>query len=181
MAKVTALAAKETRRAAPQPIHAPAAAEPIFPPANKDKDLSCQPSISEANPHRLVNPWVLIDPFSRAPDEDKDIGCQPSITSLCAASKSTHDQRMASRQTQITTLPPADRQQQEEWAQAQLRTNAGACIAGWSWVRTENSGGLSGYRCQGRSHFVTDELLARGKATCYMRDMTLYEIYKQTR
>lgn len=88
---------------------------------------------------------------------------------------------MASRQTQITTLAPLARQQQEQWAQAQLRSNAGACLAGWSWIRTEDSGGLSGYRCRGRGHFVTDELLARGEATCYMRDVPLYEACRETR
>ena len=81
---------------------------------------------------------------------------------------------MASRQTRIASLAPRERQEQEAWAQSQLKTDAGACMAGWDWVRAENCGRppLTGYPCKGGSHFVTDELLASGneERMCYLRD-----------
>ncbi|KAE8444977.1 hypothetical protein EG329_014105 [Mollisiaceae sp. DMI_Dod_QoI] len=79
--------------------------------------------------------------------------------------KSPHDLTMASRQTSISTLPPAERLRQEKWAQTQLRQNASsACPVGLIWLRDAPHGG---YRCLGGSHFVPDALLAEGKGGYY--------------
>ena len=69
---------------------------------------------------------------------------------------------MAARQTQIESMAPRERAEQEQWAQAQLAQNAGTCVAGFSWSRIEG-----GYRCRGGAHMVTDELLAEGKGGYY--------------
>jgi hypothetical protein len=94
---------------------------------------------------------------------------------VTSAFKTSYDEKMASRQTRIASLAPKERQEQEAWAQSQLKTNAGACMAGWDWVRTEKCGGLTGYRCKGRGHFVTDGLLAHGDQKCYLRDGDVFE------
>jgi hypothetical protein len=83
--------------------------------------------------------------------------------------KSSYDEKMAARQTKITSLAPREREEQEAWAQQQLQHNAGACIAGYTWMRADNCGELNGYRCHGGNHFVTDELLAEGRARCYLK------------
>lgn len=82
--------------------------------------------------------------------------------------RSSHDQRMASRQINIANLTPPDRQEQETWAQQQLQSGAGNCIAGYAWVRNENSSGLRGYECRGGQYFVTDDLLAEGQGRYYI-------------
>ncbi|KAG0648635.1 hypothetical protein D0Z07_5089 [Hyphodiscus hymeniophilus] len=85
-----------------------------------------------------------------------------SATTVQSMLRSTHDIQMASRQTRIDSLPPAERQKQETWAQEQLRRNAGNCVAGFAWGRI---GG--GYRCHGGRHMVTDKLLEEGKGGRY--------------
>ena len=76
--------------------------------------------------------------------------------------RTTYDVQMASKQTLIDSLPPVERQKQEKWAQDQLIHNAGSCVAGFAWDRVKG-----GYRCQGKHHMVTDELLAEGKGGYY--------------
>ena len=90
---------------------------------------------------------------------------QPSRASAASAPscfRSSVDQKMASRQTHIETLPPIERQEQEEWAQRQLKGIEGACVAGFSWYRIQG-----GYQCHGGHHLVTDELLAEGQGGYY--------------
>jgi hypothetical protein len=70
--------------------------------------------------------------------------------------RTEHDVTMASRQTRINSLPPAERQEQEQWAQKQIHLT-GACIGGWWWTRVQG-----GYRCGSGNCKVTDELLAAG-------------------
>ncbi|TVY80765.1 hypothetical protein LSUE1_G005318 [Lachnellula suecica] len=71
--------------------------------------------------------------------------------------KSNYDTHMASRQPQINSLPPAERAEQEKWAQSQLQQHA-TCAAGWDWIQVPE-----GYVCTGGGHGVTHELLAEGK------------------
>ncbi|KAF4636452.1 hypothetical protein G7Y89_g1638 [Cudoniella acicularis] len=71
------------------------------------------------------------------------------------------DAAMAARQTQYQSLPPHKRAKQEEWAQNFLR-NSGICPAGWQWLREG-----PGYRCQGGHHFITDQLIAKGRGGFY--------------
>lgn len=74
---------------------------------------------------------------------------------------SPNDTAMAARQTRINTLPPNDRVQQEQWAQ-RLIQRMGACPVGFDWTRERD-----GYRCNGGTHAVTDELLAEGLGALY--------------
>lgn len=82
--------------------------------------------------------------------------------------KTPHDREMASRQTRIDTLPRAEREKQEKWAQDQLKMNAGSCVEGFGWHRVPG-----GYRCngpEGGGHKVTDELLAEGRGRFLQRN-----------
>lgn len=85
-----------------------------------------------------------------------------SAASASSLLRSTHDQGMASQQSRIDSLPPAERQKQEAWAQYQLQQIQGTCVAGFAWGRIQG-----GYRCHGGHHMVTDELLAEGRGGCY--------------
>ncbi|KAH8661492.1 hypothetical protein BGZ60DRAFT_530445 [Tricladium varicosporioides] len=88
--------------------------------------------------------------------------------------QSQYDIEMAQKQTRMETLTPQEKQQQEQWAQSQLNTNAsvGACIMGFTWYRqsVKIEGIMTGgYRCHGGSHFVSDKLLATGQGGYYTR------------
>jgi hypothetical protein len=78
---------------------------------------------------------------------------------------------MASRQTRIESMPPNERQEQERWAQSQLKQLSGTCPLGFEWGRIPG-----GYRCQPYGpppnglHKVTDELLAEGKGGVYCQN-----------
>jgi hypothetical protein len=83
--------------------------------------------------------------------------------------RSDLDRSMASRQINIESLHPRDRQQQDAWARQQLEGNPGhqrSCVVGYPWTRI-----IGGYRCEGQRHLVTDELLAEGKGGCYVMDV----------
>jgi len=83
-----------------------------------------------------------------------------------------HDQQMASRQIHINTMSGRELQEQEKWAQSKLTQAAGVCMDGFGWQRTdicENTGLISGYKCLGGGHFVSDESLAKGTEGCYLR------------
>ncbi|TVY80767.1 hypothetical protein LSUE1_G005313 [Lachnellula suecica] len=56
--------------------------------------------------------------------------------------------RMASRQLQIESLPAYEREEQETWAQEQLQSNPGSCIAGRPWTKEQR-----GYRCSAGGHY----------------------------
>jgi hypothetical protein len=68
-----------------------------------------------------------------------------------------HDLSMAPRQTRINTLPPKERDEQEEWAQ-ELIKRSGACPQGYDWNRRPG-----GYQCKGGGHAITDDMLEEGK------------------
>lgn len=73
-----------------------------------------------------------------------------------------YDIEMASKQTRIENLPPAERKKQEEWAQAQIRLH-GSCPEHYLWNRIRD-----GYQCQGGNHLISDELLAEGKRGIFL-------------
>ncbi|KAE8454293.1 hypothetical protein EG329_005218 [Mollisiaceae sp. DMI_Dod_QoI] len=72
---------------------------------------------------------------------------------------SSRDREMAARQTRYTILLPSEREEQETWAQTQIKRTA-KCPHTWDWIRLDRE---RGYRCEGGHHFITDELLAEGK------------------
>ncbi|KAE9367693.1 hypothetical protein N431DRAFT_288282, partial [Stipitochalara longipes BDJ] len=74
--------------------------------------------------------------------------------------RTPEDQRMASRQTQITTMRPQERSTQEQWAQSILQRVPHSCPQGHGWKRIENP---PGYHCGMGGHCITDDLLAQGR------------------
>ncbi|PMD40604.1 hypothetical protein L207DRAFT_382515, partial [Hyaloscypha variabilis F] len=80
--------------------------------------------------------------------------------SAASVLRTPEDQRMASRQTRITTMSPAERSRQEQWAQTILRTVPHSCPQGHEWKRIEDP---PGYYCKMGGHCITDELLAQGR------------------
>jgi len=78
---------------------------------------------------------------------------------------------MATRQLKYETLAPKERNEQEEWAQKQLKKSI--CFNGYKKRRE-----IGGYRCQpgegsvytgSGCHFITDELLVEGKGRQYFK------------
>lgn len=94
----------------------------------------------------------------------------PSSGRATSSHPSAYDEQMGRRQTKIATLVPNERREQEKWAHPRLQTKVGNCMAGLAWVRTENCNGLTGCRYRGKSHFVTDEMLATGDQRSFYRD-----------
>jgi hypothetical protein len=86
--------------------------------------------------------------------------------------KSEFDVKMASRQTRIESMPPKECQEQEKWAQSQLRQLDTKCPLGFVWGRIPG-----GYRClpEGKPgiHKVTDELIAEGKGGVYVLSLDM--------
>ncbi|KAN0095467.1 hypothetical protein V8E51_016178 [Hyaloscypha variabilis] len=80
--------------------------------------------------------------------------------SAASVLRTPEDQRMASRQTRITTMVPAERSRQEQWAQTILRTVPHSCPQGHEWKRIKDP---PGYHCKMGGHCITDELLAQGR------------------
>lgn len=78
--------------------------------------------------------------------------------------RSKRDVQMASRQTQIDSMPPEERVRQEAWAQDFLK-NTENCIAGYEWRPIEG-----GYICSGGNHMATHELIAEGMGRYYRLD-----------
>ena len=76
-----------------------------------------------------------------------------------------HDQKMASRQTRFSTLPPEEKTSQEKWAQEKLLLG-GECVAGCGFYRFEKDG-LAGYMCGNNLCWIPDALLAEGKGGFY--------------
>ena len=96
---------------------------------------------------------------TRMPILDRPDTAIPSVSNTLLT---TQDQRMASRQTQINSLPRAERQEQEKWAQAQLKQHK-TCASGCDWKKVEG-----GYQCNGQgNHYITHELLAEGLGGVY--------------
>jgi len=120
-------------------------------------DQSCRENFSSRPGHsrRDQLPSRLDDPTSRP-------GPSTSRPSIKTAFTSEHDIKMASRQTKIDSLPPAERKKQEEWAQKKIKEFA-PCPAGFDWLRVPG-----GYNCTAGSHWMTDELLAEGKVGYYI-------------
>lgn len=81
-----------------------------------------------------------------------------SIAPLFARSILTNpeDIKMASRQTQYKSLALDEREKQDKWAQTMIK-RTGSCPEGFEWERTDDA-----YRCKGKHHYITDELLREG-------------------
>ncbi|KAF8865670.1 hypothetical protein BDZ45DRAFT_736244 [Acephala macrosclerotiorum] len=69
---------------------------------------------------------------------------------------------MVSCQAKIETLLPQQRKEQEEWAESEMEEGLAPCPRGGIWQRDHG-----GYRCAGRAHFISDELLAEGNGRLY--------------
>lgn len=76
---------------------------------------------------------------------------------------SKHDIKMASRQTMYDFLSPEEQKFQEDWAQEKINQMR-PCPAGLWWDRIPG-----GYACTGGHHWMSDELLAKGKGGWYLR------------
>jgi hypothetical protein len=72
------------------------------------------------------------------------------------------DIKMASRQTHIETMAPAERQRQEQWAQTMI-TRTSSCPQEFAWMRVDG-----GYVCAGGHHHISDELLAEGQGGLFL-------------
>ena len=59
-------------------------------------------------------------------------------------------------------MAPEERNRQENWAQSMIQ-RAGVCPQGFAWKRAEG-----GYHCEGKHHFITDELLAQGRGGVFV-------------
>ncbi|KAH7377488.1 hypothetical protein BKA64DRAFT_750617 [Cadophora sp. MPI-SDFR-AT-0126] len=91
-----------------------------------------------------------------------------SVANFKTTFTDNHDIEMAAKQTQIAELTGQELEEQEKWALEKLKAHAGSCPAGFAWIRyTEEACGeqvrLEGYRCMGKLHFVTDEMIASGE------------------
>ncbi|TVY34176.1 hypothetical protein LOCC1_G008737 [Lachnellula occidentalis] len=84
-----------------------------------------------------------------------------TIPAVPSTFTTAHDQEMASNQTRIHTLQPAQREEQDEWAREQLRQHS-TCAVGYGWKSVS-----CGYQCEGQHHIVTHELLAEGRGGIY--------------
>lgn len=71
------------------------------------------------------------------------------------------NQIMASRQTRIAILAPAERVAQESWAQSHI-ASLGVCAGNRAWDRIPE-----GYMCKAGNCLMTDELIARGLGEIY--------------
>lgn len=91
--------------------------------------------------------------------------------------QSNLDRSMAARQTRINSLPPDEKQKQDEWA-LQYLAMSGSCVAGYAWVRVDEPGKTPGYRCMGFNHFVSDELIAEGKGGHFERSRKDESVWK---
>jgi len=80
----------------------------------------------------------------------------PSIKSVL---RTPEDFKMASRQSMYSSLPVAEQEEQDDWAQKMIERH-GNCPEDKTWERRENPGG---YQCDAGGHGMTDELLAEGK------------------
>ena len=96
---------------------------------------------------------TLAPPASRAP---------PHVKSILTIPTNTH---MASLQTRLHTLSPPALQKQDIWARTQL-LRSGVCPQGYAWDKCDDFGG--GYLCQGKKHFVSNQLLADGQGGVFL-------------
>ncbi|CAL3972208.1 hypothetical protein PZA11_004612 [Diplocarpon coronariae] len=92
-----------------------------------------------------------VAPISMAPSAIRSVVSSPA------------DQKMASQQAVISSLPPPERKAQESWAQAVI-SRTSQCPQNYAWERRDDHGG---YQCAGKNHFVPDALVAEGKGGVY--------------
>ncbi|KAH7356628.1 hypothetical protein BKA65DRAFT_376091, partial [Rhexocercosporidium sp. MPI-PUGE-AT-0058] len=87
-------------------------------------------------------------------------------TKMVSAYTTPEDVKMAEKQRNYKSLPPAKQQEQDKWAQQKLIMYDNTCPMGFGFV-PHYQVGYEGYRCQGGTHLVTHELLAEGKGGLY--------------
>jgi hypothetical protein len=124
------------------------------------------PTIRDQGPSRPTKPASSLREKSRnvPPNSQK-----PSSSSTKIPTGTTFrtepDVKMASRQTRIESMAPQEREEQEQWAQTQLR-QLNTCPAGFQWRRIPG-----GYQCLPYGtpgvHKVTHDLIAEGKGGYY--------------
>ncbi|EPE30863.1 hypothetical protein GLAREA_03830 [Glarea lozoyensis ATCC 20868] len=91
----------------------------------------------------------------------RDSNIPPTSTRHKTLLKTERDITMASRQLSINKMSPEERKKQETWCREQIDL-AGACIAGFGWVRQKH-----GFRCSGGNHYISDQLLSLGLGWFY--------------
>ena len=74
--------------------------------------------------------------------------------------RTSEDRVMASRQSRIASMRPAERSRQETWAQSILRQHPHSCPQGKEFLRIESP---PGYQCNAGGHCIPDTLLAEGR------------------
>lgn len=82
--------------------------------------------------------------------------------------ENAQDREMASRQTQIASMQPEQRKEQNNWAQKMIRKariKTSACPSDYKWQRIEAP---PGYQCEKGGHLVSDELIAEGKGGIFV-------------
>lgn len=101
-------------------------------------------------------------------------------TSMTPNELDRYNQKISARQINIESLPAAEQEEQETWAQSRL--SLGPCPTGCGWRRYQalrRFSGFSGYRCTGgdKSHLVTHKSLVNGKGEFFMMwfGTTFYE------
>jgi hypothetical protein len=85
-------------------------------------------------------------------------------TALPSLLQSAHDAQMASRQSQIDSMEPSDRQAQSSWAQSIIQRSR-CCPQKYGWNRA-----IGGYHCAGGHHYISDSLLADGNGGVLVLD-----------
>ncbi|KAH6680970.1 hypothetical protein B0J14DRAFT_503509, partial [Halenospora varia] len=72
--------------------------------------------------------------------------------------KTDYDQKMASKQINYHTLQGNEKIEQDRWVRNYMDA-AGTCPMGVRWIRHG-----AGYLCAGKNHYVSDQLIAEGRA-----------------
>jgi hypothetical protein len=76
--------------------------------------------------------------------------------------KSGEDEKMASRQTSYVSMSPAQKSTQDKWAKSKIADYA-PCPEQYAWERIQG-----GYCCQGKHHYICDELLTEGRGGMWL-------------
>lgn len=141
---------------------------------SKPAPKSQKPKLPVVSEYRPITPsqYPFSKPKSPAKSSEKTYKDQRSRSSapkIKTAFTSSHDMKMATRQTKIDELKGPEIEEQEAWAHEKLRAHAGTCPMGFSWKRyTPRDKKLDGYRCLGGSHLVPHTLLAAGAGGVYI-------------
>ena len=151
--------------------------------SNKSRSSNHRPSLNnrtgsnvEPSPNRTLGTQVQgLVPASKY---EREHGGQsyPAHSSLVSSPpahvlsifENAQDREMASRQTQIASMRPEQRKEQNNWAQKVIRKariETSACPSDYKWQRIEAP---PGYQCEKGGHLVSDELIAEGKGGIFV-------------